>query len=360
MRKAEQPLYVSLEELLCGRILNGGYPLGSFLPSERKLEEELGASRVSIREALRSLQRQGVIEKSVGKRSLVRKLPATKSRNIGFATPLRRESQLEVYRMFFDSLFLLCNQAGHNLFYLDLSGKPTEFLLNLHYDAIFIAGNCGRNAFLKKMLSEDTVAIALDDLDQPLADITVCTDNHDCGKKAAETLVGSGCANVAFMGVGNTYESYHPNRLRLEGFADGLRGLGKPFAEEMRLDLVWPATQDEFAAQLATFLRERPQTDGIFACNDGLAIRTLKALGDQGIKVPAQIAVVGLDGLEMGLYTAPALTTVAQPIHKLIGAAFEKIGGDKQTLRGIGKILIPPSVIIRESTKSLLMEGQSK
>lgn len=357
MFKAEQPLYVRVKELLCERIVSGIYPLNSFLPSERKLEQELGVSRVSVREALRNLQRQEIIEKNTGKRSIIRKMPLMKSRNIGFVTPVRRESQLEVYRMFFDSLFLLCNQAGHNLFYIDISDRPTDFLQTLHYDALFIAGACDRNVFLKKMISAETVVISLDDLDQPLADITICADNYDCGRKAATVLTDSGCAHVAFIGVRGTYGAYPPNRLRLEGFIDYLRAAGQPFADDRRLDLVWPVEQQGFNAQIARFLRRHPLTDGFFACNDGLAIRTLKALGDLGVKIPDTIAVVGLDGLEMGLYTIPALTTVAQPIHQIITAAFAKIGQGKPLLRKAGKLKIAPTVIIRESTRPLFQEG---
>lgn len=359
MNEREQPVNMRVERLLRERIARGVYSVGSFLPSERRLEQELGASRISIRQALGRLRQRGIIEKSDRKRSMVKRLPAAKSSNVAFAAPYRRDSQLEVYRMFFDSLFLLCNQVGHNLFYVDLSGTPTDFILSLHYDAIFIVGDCGVNADLKRMISIDTVVISLDDLKQPLADLTVCADNRKCGELAAETLLDSDCENLAFIGVKDTYDSYHPNLLRLQGFTERLRVAEMPFGENARLDIAWPVSQEEYAAQVAAFLRKCPRIDGIFAYNDGLAIRTLKALGDMGINVPGQISVVGLDGLEMGIYTSPALTTVAQPIHQVIETAVAKIGFDRQELRATETIKLPPTLMIRESTKPLLKEGKT-
>ncbi len=48
------------------RILEGHLRVGSMLPAERDLAVELGVSRTAVREAMRTLQAQGIIESSVG------------------------------------------------------------------------------------------------------------------------------------------------------------------------------------------------------------------------------------------------------------------------------------------------------
>lgn len=48
------------------RILEGHLRVGSVLPAERNLAVELGVSRTAVREAMRTLQAQGIIESSVG------------------------------------------------------------------------------------------------------------------------------------------------------------------------------------------------------------------------------------------------------------------------------------------------------
>ena len=47
-------------------ILDGRYRVGSLLPAERDLATRLEVSRTAVREALRTLQAQGIIESSVG------------------------------------------------------------------------------------------------------------------------------------------------------------------------------------------------------------------------------------------------------------------------------------------------------
>lgn len=55
------------------RILSGEYPVGGDLPSEGDLTRELGISRNVVREAMRTLRSQGLVEVSQGKRPKVRK-----------------------------------------------------------------------------------------------------------------------------------------------------------------------------------------------------------------------------------------------------------------------------------------------
>ncbi|HEX2856226.1 MAG TPA: FCD domain-containing protein [Propionibacteriaceae bacterium] len=54
-----------LEHVEAG-ILDGSYRVGSLLPAERDLAARLEVSRTAVREALRTLQAQGIIESSVG------------------------------------------------------------------------------------------------------------------------------------------------------------------------------------------------------------------------------------------------------------------------------------------------------
>ncbi|MCP3103021.1 FCD domain-containing protein [Myxococcus sp. K15C18031901] len=56
------PLYLQVAERIREAILSGGLAVGDALPPERELAEQFGVSRASIREALRALQAQGLVE----------------------------------------------------------------------------------------------------------------------------------------------------------------------------------------------------------------------------------------------------------------------------------------------------------
>tara|TARA_R110002167_G_scaffold95240_1_gene253763 strand:- start:897 stop:1616 length:720 start_codon:yes stop_codon:yes gene_type:complete len=61
-----QPRYRALAESLRADIAAGRYPVGSRLPSEEQLCESFSVSRHTVREALRSLSGEGIIERRQG------------------------------------------------------------------------------------------------------------------------------------------------------------------------------------------------------------------------------------------------------------------------------------------------------
>jgi GntR family transcriptional regulator, transcriptional repressor for pyruvate dehydrogenase complex len=69
---AEAPLSARIHARLRGEILAGAYAPGDALPSERRLSEELGASRHAVREALKRLQQSGLVRISQGGATRVR------------------------------------------------------------------------------------------------------------------------------------------------------------------------------------------------------------------------------------------------------------------------------------------------
>ena len=85
--------------------------------------------------------------------------------------------------------------------------------------------------------------------------------------------------------------------------------------------------------------------------NDLAAIGAIRAITDQGLKVPEDISVVGFDDSEGASYHVPSLTTIRQPLHQM-GAVAARIL--LQQIRGeesFPKVMpITPELVIREST----------
>lgn len=53
---------------------------------------------------------------------------------------------------------------------------------------------------------------------------------------------------------------------------------------------------------------ERP--DGLFCFSDELAAGALRALAEQNVRVPADLAVIGFDDIEASRFSTPSLSTV--------------------------------------------------
>jgi GntR family transcriptional regulator len=67
------PLYTQVKENLRERILDGSYPAHAKLPAESELSTIFGVSRITVRQALNDLQKEGVIFKIPGKGTFVSK-----------------------------------------------------------------------------------------------------------------------------------------------------------------------------------------------------------------------------------------------------------------------------------------------
>jgi DNA-binding GntR family transcriptional regulator len=68
LSKADAPAHAAIEEGLAEAIAIGELASGERLPAERELAERVGVSRMTLRQALGSLERRGLVERRVGRR----------------------------------------------------------------------------------------------------------------------------------------------------------------------------------------------------------------------------------------------------------------------------------------------------
>ena len=138
---------------------------------------------------------------------------------------------------------------------------------------------------------------------------------------------------------------------RLNGYRKALAEAGAPFRSE------WVVMGDftaEGGYKAARILLKRSEITAVFASNDLMGIGLLRFAAEHGIRVPHQLSVIGFDGIDLGRYIYPALTTVGQPIRRegevVAGALLERIrkGGEGR----LRKILMSPELTVRESTKA--------
>jgi len=66
------PLYFKLAQTLRERIINGEYPPGAKIPTEPKLCEEFGLSRITIRQAVEMLESGGYVKRQQGRGTFVK------------------------------------------------------------------------------------------------------------------------------------------------------------------------------------------------------------------------------------------------------------------------------------------------
>ncbi|MBZ5681343.1 MAG: LacI family transcriptional regulator [Acidobacteriia bacterium] len=96
--------------------------------------------------------------------------------------------------------------------------------------------------------------------------------------------------------------------------------------------------------------RKKPFT-ALFAYNDLSAIGAIRALQEQGLRVPQDVSVMGFDDIPGAAFHTPSLTTVRQPLIRMGQVAaeslLERIEGKKDYP---SEIAIEPELVVREST----------
>ena len=66
------------------------------------------------------------------------------------------------------------------------------------------------------------------------------------------------------------------------------------------------------AAAARALMLQNPDVTAVFTMSDVMAIGAIRSLTDSGYSIPEQISVIGYDGLSVGGYFIPRLTTIRQ------------------------------------------------
>ena len=101
---------------------------------------------------------------------------------------------------------------------------------------------------------------------------------------------------------------------RLTGYRQGL-DLGGIRLRDERI-VVGPATFDGGVAAFHRIWEDGLRPTAILAMSDVMAIGVMWAAREVGLKVPADLSIVGFDDLDVASHSNPPLTTVHQPIRE--------------------------------------------
>jgi DNA-binding LacI/PurR family transcriptional regulator len=103
------------------------------------------------------------------------------------------------------------------------------------------------------------------------------------------------------------------------------------------------------AAGAAVLLDRRPDLDAVFAASDPMAIGALRALAARGVRVPADVAVVGFDDSPSARHTSPLLTTVHQPVEEM-GRQMVRLLTARMAHRPVDlRVVLDAHLVVRES-----------
>ena len=332
----------------------------------KRIAGELGVSittvskvlnnRADISEATRSRVLAKVEELGYKRNAVARSLSRRRSHTLGIVIP-------DLMHSFFVEIIAgiepVASTRGYGLLLCSSSENPEkeqselEMLRSRQVDGIVLASahGSGITGLLQQLTKQGTTLVMIDRDDHPSVKChRVLTDDERVGHLATDHLLDLGRRAIAHIG-GPAIA--HAKR-REKGWRDALRARGIKPADE------WIVRggfmESEGYQAMKRLLEVRPKVDAVFAANDPSAIGAMKAIWEAGLRVPDDIAVVGVGDIALGDLLRVPLTTVGwsrtdQGRHAaelMLNSLDEDNDAEPQ------RIIIPPRLIARASSGASL------
>ena len=241
-----------------------------------------------------------------------------------------------------DYSVFLCNSDDDS----ERQSRYLQILLERRVDGLLLAAAAGEASVLANRLAATRVPTVVVDRAIPGLAADLVRVDHEAGAwQAVQHLLGLGHRAIACL---SGPSEFAVSRARVAGWRLGLAEAGITPAPGWLLEGDFSAPAGH---ALARQLLALGGVTAIFASNDLLAIGALRAAAELGVAVPAALSVIGLDGIDLGGYAYPALTTVGHPIRAMgetaAGVLIERIATGPA---GCREVVLPAQLLMREST----------
>ncbi|MBV9179946.1 MAG: LacI family DNA-binding transcriptional regulator [Acidobacteria bacterium] len=177
----------------------------------------------------------------------------------------------------------------------------------------------------------------------------IVLDHRHAAELALRHLVELGHRQIAiFRGHPQSADSEH----RWNAVKDVSREIGLELDPELVLQIDSTDSTPSLGYPYGKILveKKRPFT-ALFAYNDISAIGAIRAFQEAGLRVPADISVVGFDDIPGAAFHYPSLTTVRQPLRQMgelaVDILVDRIDGEQEWQRDVA---VQPEIVVREST----------
>ena len=183
---------------------------------------------------------------------------------------------------------------------------------------------------------------------------SIDVDIREGGALAARHLLDLGHERLGVITTENV--AHRPSHIHiLEGFRAALGRHGILLAEGC-IEYADETMEGGYRAAARLIMRPNRPT-AIFTTADTMALGAQQAVIERGLRIPADLSLVGFDNLVLSAHVRPPLTTIAIPKRDLARAAVElllRLVEDHETARQLhaSHIAIHPFLVVRHSTAS--------
>jgi LacI family transcriptional regulator len=246
---------------------------------------------------------------------------------------------------------------GYRVVVFDVSYSPratrrfVDAMVEMRLDGALFTAGYGDRAAIRRLAGMGVRVVIVDRDVREFPFPSVGIDNTRAVYEAIAYLIARGHRRIGYLSEPLQIRTV---RSRFDGYRRALADHGLPVDE--RLVFIDPTLRTGKVRQGYELMRRivarvSPLPTAFFATSDITAIGALHALKDAGLRVPADVSLVGFDDISLAQFTDPPLTTVRQAKYEMGQAGARLL---VETLRGremtpAPKIVLDTTLVVRQS-----------
>ena len=286
--------------------------------------------------------------------SLARALKTNRSQTLGMLVP---GSTNPFFADVLKGVEEACYHRGYSLILCHSDQKAArqqellKTLIKKRVDALIVMTTHDDPDFDAQLSQQQKLPMVVLDAETGNIGCTISDNSKLGGRLAITHLLESDFRRIACL----TGPENHPrSRERLTGVKEALDQVGLDLSD-IQMETGELTIEGGHRAMAALLARTAPASlpEAVFAFNDLMAMGALRALHEQGLKVPQDISLMGYDDLELARYLTPALTTIRQPSLALGEQAASVLIRHLEEKAPLPEALtLTPELVVRESVKT--------
>ncbi len=289
-----------------------------------------------------------------------RGLKSNKTNQVGVIVP-------SFNQVYFPAVLQGINEAGVKYGYtilvfetngdVELEKQHVRFLQHSWSDGIILASYANRENISERKYIRSLVdsgnrkkqipVVSLENVLDPGIDAVVI-DNKKAASTAVNHLISLGHKSIAHIAAPLRFQI---GNLRLEGYRDTMKQAGLTVDE----DLIGEGDYSPVSGYdaMKRILKKRKKFTAVFAGNDQMGIGVIRALLDEGFRVPEDVAVIGIDNNFPSTLITPSLSSVNLPKYDLGFQAMHLLSERmKDPKRPRIVITLESELVVRKSTSA--------
>jgi LacI family transcriptional regulator, galactose operon repressor len=252
--------------------------------------------------------------------------------------------------------------SGYEMFSADSNWDPAreeqiiQKMIQMRVEGVIFClseGNMNGIDLLKKY---SIPCISVDSYSEAYKGSYIANNFEKCGKIVSQHLLDIGCKTPGIVGADETMSEFSAFKRIFNAFEKNFENNGIRIKAQNKIHGGLKIAYGRKAFERA--LKNGFNADGIICANDLCAMGVMEAAEKHGIKVGENLAVIGIDNLEVSEFPKISLTSVKQPYkeiaQKAATALFDLINKKGSKIQ----IELNPELIIRRSSSTFKIDNK--